>query len=186
METLIKVYLNNNLTRTKMHYNLKELNDRITLVKEVLRLVEDGVTHQDIMKRLGLDSKDNSIITRICKENGVSSRQLRTKLYEGIKAEKSAKRQQEIDNRRKQREEKSHAKILEIANMYIDGYSTSEIADKFKCSHQNVCFLLQKEYGKDWKELLKSRRETLERYPWRKKSYRVPVPCVLTVPSQEW
>ena len=94
METLIKVYLNNILTRTKMSYNLKELNERIILVKKVLRLVENGVTHQDIIKRVGLDPKDNSIITRICKENGVSSRQLRTKRC-AVKKEKQRKLREE-------------------------------------------------------------------------------------------
>ena len=135
-----------------MNYNLKELNDRIALVKEVLRLVENGITHQEIIKRLGLNPKDKSIITRICQENSVSPRQLRTNFC-------AAKRQEVMDELRKLREAKRHAKICAMSNMYIDGHSTGEIANMFECSQQNVCDLLQKEYGKCWKELLKSRRE---------------------------
>ena len=92
-------------------------------------------------------------------------------------------------NYNKQRYEKSHAKICAMSNMYIDGHSTGEIAKVFECSQQNVCFLLQEEYGKDWKDVLKSRRETLKRHPWKRRGYRVHVPYVLiipSIPSQEW
>ena len=133
-----------------MSYNLKELNDRIALVKKVLRLVENGVTHQDIIKRVGLDSKDNSIITRICKENGVSSRQLRTKRC-AVKKEKQRKLREE------KREEKRRAKILVMTNMYIAGHTTAEIAYSFECTYQHICLLFRKEYGENWKEILKSK-----------------------------
>ena len=150
METLIKVYLNNILTRTRMSYNLKELENRILLVKEVLRLVKAGVTGQEIIERLGLNPKDRSIVSRICQENGVSIRQLRTNLC-------AAKRQKEKAKRRELKEAKRRSKILVMTNMYIDGRSTAEIAYSFECSLQNVCDLFQKEYGKDWKEILKSK-----------------------------
>ena len=152
METLIKVYLNNILTRTRMSYNLKELENRILLVKVVLRLVKAGVTGQEIIERLGLNPKDQSIVSRICQENGVSIRQLRTNLC-------AAKRQKEKAKLCKLREEKRRAKICAMSNMYIDGRSTGEIANMFECSLQNVCDLFQKEYGKDWKEILKAKRK---------------------------
>ena len=44
-----------------------------------------------------------------------------------------------------------------MTNMYIAGHTTAEIAYSFECTYQHVCFLFRKEYGENWKEILKSK-----------------------------